>query len=342
RIYKVLHAGLAVLIVVLIFHTNVTDVNFVNNNLAPVLFTYFYLLIILVFSKSRIVLKSILLAVSAIFVFLVPQTIPDTTLSTRAIATGILTIFIVGVIYSLVKREYIKDKISELKQIQKSFKEKKYSMSEVSYFLLLGASIVAILVGVLVHFRFNFISSTLNVPLDSFLSALKSPFSTNLNISTLLLGNGSYNAVSKISYLNPGNTTMVNIIVTQGLVGLTAYLFIFISAFRALAKAIKRSLVERNKRGFVFTLAFVIIYISLYTMFAYVGEFFTILWWLAFASLAAYLHITDLKKVFIQEDWSVKKLILKNKAGVYLRVIISVLIAVASFAALISFSKISV
>ncbi len=334
--------SLAILVTLLVFHVNVTDTNFVNNNLPIVLFAYFYLTLGLFFSKSKRILKAILLAVSAIFVFLTPQTIPNSILSTQVITTGLLTLFILGVIYSIIKKEYVKARLAKLTVIKTSFKDKRYSLSEVSYFLLLVVSLLAIVTGVLIHFKFNFTIDILVNPLNSFINAFKAPLEGTLNAGKFILGNGSYDAARRASNLDTSVSSVVNVFVTQGLVGILAYLFIVVTGFIAMFKSIKRSILLRSHRGLVFLSAFSLLFVSIFSLITYSGELLIIFWWMAFAFFSVFLNLKDLRSIYIQNDWTVKSLILKNKWGIYLRVLLSLLIIVLSVAALLSFSRITI
>ncbi|MFS8130455.1 MAG: hypothetical protein ACMG57_00600 [Candidatus Dojkabacteria bacterium] len=334
--------SLVVLIIILMFHTNVTDVNFVNNNLAIVLFAYFFLTLSLVFTRTKLVLKSILLAVSAIFVFLTPQAIPSSIISTQVITAGAVSLIILGVLYLSLKKQYVRSKLSQLSSVREGFKEKKYSLSEVSYFLLLSVSVIAILVGVLVHFKFNFSFDVLLNPLNSLINDVKATFAGTLNFQALAIGSGSFDTVKRISNLDSFLSSVVNVFVTQGLIGLTAYVFILVTSLMALFKSIKKSLSSRSNRGFVFLMSFTIVFVAIYSFFSYGGELLTILFWFAFATLGVYLNLKSLKDEYMQKDWNVQPIFIKGKLGVYLRILLSVLIILISILAVIAFSKISV
>lgn len=341
KLSSALRLGFTLLILVLIFHVNLSDITYVNTNLPIVLFIYAYLGLSLIFSKSKRILKAILLAVSAIFVFLTPQTVPDAIKSTEVITVLVLSLAILGVVYAIIKKEYVKAKVTQLRGANAEFKDKKYSLSEFSYFILLAVSVLAIVVGVLVHFRFNFNISILLNPINELLGDIQARL-VNINVMQLFLGNGSYDAGRKISVLNSFYSSINNVFVTQGLVGLVAYIFILVTALLGMFRAIKLSLLQRSNRGLVFISSFTLVFVSIYSVIAYSGEILTILWWFAFATISVYLNLKNLKSIYTQTDWSVTKLFLKDKAGVYLRVFFSVLMIAISIAALASFTRIQI
>jgi len=342
RFTSAFNYSLVIFLVLVLFHTNISDVNFVNSNLPIVLFAYFYLIISLFLSKSNKILKAILIAVSAIFVFLSPQTIPDSLISTQSITIGILAIIILSVIYAGIRKDYLSEKVKELKSIKTGFKEKKYSLSEVSYFLLILVSIIAVIVGVLVHFRFNFTANIILAPLDTFVVTLRNLFTGNLNLSKILIGGSAYDAVTKSSNLNTSSSILTNVLITQGLVGLIAYLVLFGTGILVLIKSIRKSLQQKSHRVLVALSGFSLLFVTLYSVITYPGELFTIVWWFSFVSLTVFLAIKSLTKVFILEDWRVSRLFLKDKPGIYLRVLVSVIVLILGILTVISITKITV
>ncbi|MEP7104169.1 MAG: hypothetical protein ABI721_05690 [Candidatus Dojkabacteria bacterium] len=338
RFFKFLMLGFSLFVVVLMIHTNISDTSYVNNNIGIVILIYIILLLSIFLTKSKKVLKAALLIVSAIFVFLTPQTSPDPIRSTQVITVLIISIILQGLIYAFFKREIIKTKTLELRNFNSNFKDQKYSISEVSYFLLITVSVLAIVLGILVHFGFNFNFSIITNPINNFVNELKIPFTGSLDFKALLIGSGAYDLALKRTNLDPNVSTIVNIFITQGVVGTLAYLFILITGLIALVKSIRRSLKLKNNRALIFIHSFIMLFTSVYALISYGGVFEAILWWVSFSLFAVYLKLDDLKKIYLLDNWNVEPFIFKKSAGIYFRITFALLVIVLTLFVLYSLS----
>jgi len=119
-------------------------------------------------------------------------------------------------------------------------------------------------------------------------------------------------------------------------------LVLFGTGILVLIKSIRKSLQQKSHRVLVALSGFSLLFVTLYSVITYPGELFTIVWWFSFVSLTVFLAIKSLTKVFILEDWRVSRLFLKDKPGIYLRVLVSVIVLILGILTVISITKITV
>ena len=106
--------------------------------------------------------------------------------------------------------------------------------------------------------------------------------------------------------LNPDFSLISNIISSQGLVGLFAYLFLGFSATYYGFKLLKDELSRDRDYKLLATMLFLMVYITILSLFTYPGILLVILWWIAFGLISSYPKLA--KNPSILRNFEVNKL----------------------------------
>lgn len=289
---------------------------------------------IIAFKKYRLPLL-LVLVVSLILLFGVNSGTPLNSINIiRILLPAFITTIIVGIlIYRNVSREYFKkfQLVFSLKgqKIVKSF--------DILNVLMVGLPLLFLIVLLVLLFTNNISIAGLLDPINNSLTVLNNYFrTTTFNLGKLLIGNGAYDVNTVTSNLNAAVSLLRNVIMTEGVLGLFGYLFLWMIGISAAVKGFTQSIKDKEML-LTLPLVFVLIFVPIYSLFAYSGVLLVILWWASFALIVRY----SAKFSDKEESWEIRGMLLKNRKGRAVKLILVLLIIAFALFSLVSFSSVT-
>lgn len=202
----------------------------------------------------------------------------------------IISLSITGLIFSIyfavVNRSYIRNRIKELKM--KKNRAFKTRLRLVVPLIVLLLPFVIFLTG----FIFQILTKQQFLLAFNNLGEVKVGFDNLFNNTSLSSGGTRVLVGLGGRVLNSDFSLVSNIISSQGLVGLTAYVFLAVSSLIFGFRLLKKMLFSTQDYKIALTLMFILVYGMVISFFAYPGILTIILWWISLSL------ITVLSKVF--------------------------------------------
>jgi hypothetical protein len=251
---------------------------------------------------------------------------------TLFVASLLVILFVIFSKFEILKKETIE--LAELKTKYKDLKTWKSVGRKLLYFVVLLSPILVF--GYLIYLVQNDYSlkSLFENAIDDLEYAWERIRIDNGNffekLRTLIVGLG-------IAKANTSNSLLSNILLSQGILGLVSYIFIWTFAISKASKLLSNMIEKNDWYKVIASFVIVLIFVPLFSIFAYPSIFLVALWWILFSLLIAFSNFIDLKKERVYTDigFSISDINFRKRnlgtRGLYLKYLLSIGVLVLTF-----------
>lgn len=232
---------------------------------------------------------------------------------------------------------------------KKSKKKNNDRNKSIIYFLGMSLPLIILIFAIALSASNSIQLSTLTKGLNDIRNAVVSVLTVSgMNTATLfkIIFGGGATVLTQTLALNY-NSFLAYVVQIQGLLGLSAYLFIWIYGIYNSIKTFRESFERNHEYKLLLPFVFFVIFVPIFSLFQNLSLLLNILWWLSFSVISAYSKISKLDPsvAFIFNDFSVdnfKSNLLQGKRSLIIKLLIVGILVILTGVILYSLSTLTV
>jgi len=346
RIIRIFLLGAILSFIILVLNSFTQPSNYLKENLLFILVFIPLFIINISYSKNKSILFVLLIIIITVIILNINIITNDFRLMFFLITTMLISFLPIYLLFVINKKDFIKVKLQNI--IKKDNQRNIIQDLLFTLFILLPFILIVIniiLLGITLYQKNTSISQAFSIILERYINSIKSLTNNNAfnfsMINQVIFGQGGDKYSSNYSLI-------ANIIGTQGILSLFAYILIWVYAISRSLKLFFKTINQKDKDyKLIFGLNLIILFVPIISLFVYPGLFLIILWWFCFALISSYENFTKDKLITVPKE-KITNFIIKGinfrgrslgRLGYYIRYLIGGLIIIICFLSIIGLNQ---